>query len=918
MVSSLPEGSAARICFLWENILLVNNDKAPFVTQSEALAEAASANTRGLTLDAFFTTSDDHAAELLQADLAKLLPGPFRDTYYPKMVQAYRDFIKADTAFHTHAANPMSLRPAELIDIIDGILGTPTGVGFFARLQAFDVSNLGPAIESRVLSELFRLIQACDSHLASLLSTGSRCDDTATGKFGVVHLDVDNRFQRYTMTVIEKMADKCQSISPHITSAVQLRFVLIYLNCPFFSDELEYAGILEICRCATKLSEIGKEVLRSWFTHCSLADLDRHAEDLRGMITVRICEHLENSEGRYVGTRELEGVAATYIRHGLSLLQLLYDANLERKRLQEAQEMTVHFYKEHRPGAELHPTTLRPIQRNYLSRTEFYNDGINQKVEIIYEDFKEWLWQSDHYTFGVLEHPFVLDAAGKAKLLAFDSTLRQKIESSRSIPFRFRGGTHLFLDVRRDRLVEDALNQLTRAQGGGRRLNSSRLKSPLRVKFQGEEGVDQGGVAKEFFQLLVQQLFNVEYGMFQYHEETRYFSFKADSLEGLVQFELIGMVLGLALYNQIILDVHFPPVVYKKLLSGNDSVSPPGDAKEKGRAWKAFHMTSPSDRVTSAMHEPDTHTEAPPSGGEAETQGPSAEPAPREGGPLGFLNALVYSSPGDRWPEVARWRLPPGVELSELEMVHKMACSLPPYEPCLEDLEDFEPEIAANLRKILQMPESVVESLGLTWSIVVERYGEMIEVPLVPPSREPGTPMIGGSSCALTAENREAYVKAVLKYRLVDCAKQQFDAFYKGFHRCCGGPVLELFDPAELHLVICGSPGDLDFSELAKGTRYDGFTPDSPIIKHFWEVVNAYSQEDKKKLLFFVTGSDRTPVAGLASIKMIIAKGGGEKHRLPTARTCFNYLFLPDYETKEELERNLRRALENRHGFYLE
>ena len=35
----------------------------------------------------------------------------------------------------------------------------------------------------------------------------------------------------------------------------------------------------------------------------------------------------------------------------------------------------------------------------------------------------------------------------------------------------------------------------------------------LQVKFLGEEGVDEGGVQKEFFQLLVRELFCPDYGM---------------------------------------------------------------------------------------------------------------------------------------------------------------------------------------------------------------------------------------------------------------------------------------------------------------------------------------------------------------------------------------------------------------------
>ena len=38
------------------------------------------------------------------------------------------------------------------------------------------------------------------------------------------------------------------------------------------------------------------------------------------------------------------------------------------------------------------------------------------------------------------------------------------------------------------------------------------LRKQLRVKFDGEEGIDEGGVQKEFFQLIIEELFNPEIG----------------------------------------------------------------------------------------------------------------------------------------------------------------------------------------------------------------------------------------------------------------------------------------------------------------------------------------------------------------------------------------------------------------------
>ena len=38
------------------------------------------------------------------------------------------------------------------------------------------------------------------------------------------------------------------------------------------------------------------------------------------------------------------------------------------------------------------------------------------------------------------------------------------------------------------------------------------LKKQLVVQFEGEQGVDEGGVSKEFFQLIVEAIFNPDYG----------------------------------------------------------------------------------------------------------------------------------------------------------------------------------------------------------------------------------------------------------------------------------------------------------------------------------------------------------------------------------------------------------------------
>ncbi|EFJ48337.1 hypothetical protein VOLCADRAFT_81197 [Volvox carteri f. nagariensis] len=112
--------------------------------------------------------------------------------------------------------------------------------------------------------------------------------------------------------------------------------------------------------------------------------------------------------------------------------------------------------------------------------------------------------------------------------------------------------------VRRTHLVEDALEEL------GRQVKSDLLK-PLRVHFIGEEGIDAGGVKKEFFALLMERLLRPDYGMMLYDETSRTYWFNPASLEPPDSYFLLGLVLGLAVYNRVLLAFPAPLLLYQKL-----------------------------------------------------------------------------------------------------------------------------------------------------------------------------------------------------------------------------------------------------------------------------------------------------------------------------------------------------------------
>lgn len=67
----------------------------------------------------------------------------------------------------------------------------------------------------------------------------------------------------------------------------------------------------------------------------------------------------------------------------------------------------------------------------------------------------------------------------------------------------------------------------------------------------------------------------------------------------------------------------------------------------------------------------------------------------------------------------------------------------------------------------------------------------------------------------------------------------------------------------------------------------------------------------------FLTGSDRIPILGMKSLKLVIQPTGGGEHYLPVAHTCFNLLDLPKYTSAETLREKLLHAIDHNQGFNL-
>lgn len=87
------------------------------------------------------------------------------------------------------------------------------------------------------------------------------------------------------------------------------------------------------------------------------------------------------------------------------------------------------------------------------------------------------------------------------------------------------------------------------------------------MQFKNEEAVDEGGVRKEFLLLLIKEVLDIKYGMFQNYEESRLLWFDSTTFEeDMAMYHLIGLICGLAIYNLTIISLPFPLALYKKLL----------------------------------------------------------------------------------------------------------------------------------------------------------------------------------------------------------------------------------------------------------------------------------------------------------------------------------------------------------------
>lgn len=137
----------------------------------------------------------------------------------------------------------------------------------------------------------------------------------------------------------------------------------------------------------------------------------------------------------------------------------------------------------------------------------------------------------------------------------FRSRIRQQHEQHLSGPLR--------ISVRRAYVLEDSYNQL-------RMRPTQDMKGRLNVQFQGEEGIDAGGLTREWYQLLSRVIFDKNALLFTTVGNNSTFQPNPNSVyqtEHLSYFKFVGRVVAKALYDGQLLDVYFTRSFYKHILN---------------------------------------------------------------------------------------------------------------------------------------------------------------------------------------------------------------------------------------------------------------------------------------------------------------------------------------------------------------
>ncbi|XP_031729525.1 E3 ubiquitin-protein ligase HECW1 isoform X2 [Anarrhichthys ocellatus] len=230
----------------------------------------------------------------------------------------------------------------------------------------------------------------------------------------------------------------------------------------------------------------------------------------------------------------------------------------------------------------------------------------------------------------------------------------------------------------------------------------------------------------------------------------------------------------------------------------------------------------------------------------------------------------------------------------------------------LSDLEYLDEEFHQSLQWMKD--NDITDILDLTFTVNEEVFGQVTEREL----------KSGGSNLQVTEKNKKDYIERMAKWRVERGVVQQTEAMVRGFYEVVDSRLVSVFDARELELVIAGTV-EIDLIDWRSNTEYRGGYHDGHIVmRWFWAAVERFNNEQRLRLLQFVTGTSSVPYEGFTALRgsnglrRFCIEKWGKVTSLPRAHTCFNRLDLPPYPSYTMLYEKLLIAVEETSTFGLE
>lgn len=202
----------------------------------------------------------------------------------------------------------------------------------------------------------------------------------------------------------------------------------------------------------------------------------------------------------------------------------------------------------------------------------------------------------------------------------------------------------------------------------------------------------------------------------------------------------------------------------------------------------------------------------------------------------------------------------------------------------VNDLRDLDEDLYRGLINLKNYTDDVESDFALNFTITsrLPKSDKTITVELKP----------GGADLPVTNANKLEYIHLVSRFRLSVQPAYQTAAFLKGINSIINPSWLSMFNQTELQTLVGGDTNTpIDVEDLRRNTVYGGVYSvgddgrEHESVKLFWQVMRELTDEERRKVLKFVTSVARAPLLGFGVLKpkFSIRDAGEDQTRLCSA-----------------------------------